>query len=550
MDRHRGHRAEQDEQDEQGEPVQSGGCAAFGPLLEAYHYRILTPEQARSVAEHSSRCVACRAALDAYAATDRLIATAPTAPPGPALRQRLAARIAAARAQRSAQSATQMSIERTTVVSDANDLKADPRWTNTYPPMTPTRRRVQRLRVLLGTAAAVLIVALLAGTLLSHLNGGAGQPNGGRFTFPLKKEACAPEAIKAQLPANSALGSLAMVSPDEGWAVGGIVNPATLMPENTFILHYAHCAWTPLSTQYPGATLDSLSMGSATEGWALGSTDGDAPFALHYTKGVWRQVTPPGRDVLGGGRYSAVRMLSADEGWIVFNHLKDKHGYLSQGLLHLSHGKWSEVVTPFPAMSEVLPVAPDDAWVVGYASTTQQIPDLYHYHDGAWTKATVPSGVNIYTLRMISPNDIWASGQSDALSAAPRGAVLHYDGQRWQQVAVSASGHPEIVEAFDQDTSWAFTMDYSALNKVPPGDALIKSAQYQRNGSWRQVAWPLTHFSSIGWVTRVSPDAFWAIGSYSVVKWTPTGNGSYSGSGYGVSVLLHFADGAWHAYGQ
>ena len=408
----------------------------------------------------------------------------------------------------------------------------------------------QRIGVWMGTVAAVLIVALLAGTLLSRMNGSPGQPNGGHFTFPLTKEACAPEEIKAHLPANSALGSLAMVSPDEGWALGSIVDPLTSIPASAFILHYAHCAWTPLSTQYPGAMLDSLSMGSATEGWALGSTDSDAPFALHYTNGTWRQVTPPGRDILNGGRYTTVRMLSADEGWIVFNHLKDRRGYLTQGLLHLSHGKWSEVDTPFPAMSEVLPVAPNDAWVVGYASTTQQTPDLYHYRAGIWAKSTVPSGISIYTLRMVSPNDIWASGQTDAISGAPRGAVLHYDGQRWKEAPVGASGHPEIVEAFDQNTSWAFTMDYSALHKIPPGDATIKSAQYQHDGSWRQVAWPFTNLSYVGTVTRVSPDAYWAIGSYSVEKWTPTGNGGYSGSGYAVGVLLHFANGVWHEYGK
>ena len=39
----------------------------------------------------------------------------------------------------------------------------------------------------------------------------------------------------------------------------------------------------------------------------------------------------------------------------------------------------------------------------------QQTPTLYHYQAGSWTSASLPTGVNIDRLRMVSPNDIWAS---------------------------------------------------------------------------------------------------------------------------------------------
>jgi hypothetical protein len=64
------------------------------------------------------------------------------------------------------------------------------------------------------------------------------------------------------------------------------------------------------------------------------------------------------------------------------------------------------------------------------------------------------------------------------------------------------------------------------------------------------VAWPFANISLIGSLTRVSADEYWAIGYYWMTNQTPTGNGSYSGSGYTVGVLLYFANGAWHRYAQ
>ena len=104
------------------------------------------------------------------------------------------------------------------------------------------------------------------------------------------------------MPTNSGFGSLDMVSADEGWAIGGVVDPTTLEPGESFILHYhSNCVLAPISTTFPVAGLSSLSTGSATYGWAVGNTNGGgAPFALHYTGGVWKQVTPPGESALNG----------------------------------------------------------------------------------------------------------------------------------------------------------------------------------------------------------------------------------------------------------
>ena len=415
------------------------------------------------------------------------------------------------------------------------------------------RASSRRMSVWLGTVAAALVVALLAGMLLTRMHAPLGQTtNGGHgnvsTTLP-PQGICAPADIKAHLPTNGDFGALAMVSPNEGWALGAITDPVSGMAVGSLILHYKNCTWTALSTSYPGVGFSGISMGSATDGWAIGSTDGGAPFALHYTGGAWKSVTPPGESVLGGGVYSQVRMLSADEGWITFNHPKNRQGYLTQGLLHLVNGRWSVAHTPFPGIDNILPVAPNDAWVLGDTTESQQVPDLYHYQAGTWTKTPPPSGIWVYTMRMVAPNDIWASGQNDPGSGNSIGATLHYDGSQWREVPVGASGRTQDVEAFDHDTSWAFTISAPTITKgatTPPAEPVIVSAQYQRDGSWQQVSWPFTDISQIGAIIRVSAHEYWAIGYRDVTNWTSNGNGSFTGAGYSVGVLLYFADGAWH----
>ena len=260
VNRHRGHGAEQDKIRE------PGGCAAFGPQLEAYYYHALEPQQAQSVAEHAAGCALCRATLERFAATDQLIAAAPIALPGPELRQRLAARIATARADRSTGAATPVPIERTTVVQDMNDVNDSP-WTTTETQTRQTGRHWQRMRVLLGTVAAVLSGGPAGGGLADaatwasrrpgdeHPNAHNGQPDDAddrshpvcdkRSIHEASRSLQPSEHIKAHLPAHALLFDLAMVSPEEGWAVGAIEDAGNGDPVGSLILHYINCAWTP-----------------------------------------------------------------------------------------------------------------------------------------------------------------------------------------------------------------------------------------------------------------------------------------------------------------
>ncbi|HKW23820.1 MAG TPA: hypothetical protein VJO13_20750, partial [Ktedonobacterales bacterium] len=139
-------------------------------------------------------------------------------------------------------------------------------------------------------------------------------------------------------------------------------------------------------------------------------------------------------------------------------------------------------------------------------------------------------------LRMVSPNDIWASGHINAPSnwdTDQTAAVLHYDGNQLRQANIGANGNPQFVQAFDANTSLAFTISDANVTDI------IGGVYYQREGNWLRVKWPFTNIGmglvafGMSTIQRVSADEYWTIGV----------NGSQS-------ALLYFASGTWHAYGQ
>lgn len=224
----------------------------------------------------------------------------------------------------------------------------------------------------------------------------------------------------------------------------------------------------------------------------------------------------------------AVRMLSATEGWMTVNN---------GDLLHLDNDTWTAVNSPFGTFADILPVAPNQAWVAGFTAGDE--PLLEKYDAGTWTPATFPAHVMIERLRMVAPNNIWASGFISAPTnwdVDQSAAVLHYDGGQWQQVAISTSGKPQIVHAFDSKTAWAFTVKPSSSPKLRWSN--ISAAQYQHDGAWHEVAWPFTNVVNISSINRTGPDTFWAIGTTLL-----------GGVDTGYSALLYFANGSWHEYG-
>ncbi|MFI5273354.1 MAG: anti-sigma factor family protein [Ktedonobacterales bacterium] len=524
-------------------------CARLAPWLEAFHDGALPAEQARTLTAHSAGCAACAARLEQLTVTDRLIAAAPLPAPGQELRQRVSARIAAARRARPARTARVAAALHHWSEDSVNDNSS----------MDTPRVRVSAPAhgrgLWTSTFAAIVVVALLAGMFLTHGRGGVahGTPppakvaTSGHVTFAAPAGACAVSAIKAQLPPHAYLSDLAMVSPDEGWAVGDIRDAQDDGPINTLVMHYRNCVWSVVPTNYPDMQLAAISMDSPGDGWAVGgATSGATQLALHYTGGAWHAVTLPGQNGLHGV-YSSVRMLSDGEGWVVVTTTKNAQGKLANTLVREHGGAWSPVTPPFGIVTDLLPVSPTEAWVAGFMADGAQGPLLQHYQNGTWTSVTLPPSLAIDRLRMVSPANIWASGHV----AAPTNwdpdqssAVLHYDGMRWQPVPIGARGAPQLVDIFSAGAGVAFSLaNQTGLNGT---GFYIASAQYENRGQWAVVPWADTNLWSISGLQRVSQDEYWAIGRYEVS--VANNNGGISGTAH--PVLLYFANGIWTEFGK
>jgi hypothetical protein len=128
--------------------------------------------------------------------------------------------------------------------------------------------------------------------------------------------------------------SISMLSESNGWAAG-LTN---VTPQGVFLAHFDGYAWTRV--QGPAASgpteIESIAMVSPDEGWAggdLGNGMGIEPVLLHYVNGQW-ETTP----VPASGGIGKIVMVSATEGWAAV-------GGGAVGLLHYLNGRW----TPYHA---------------------------------------------------------------------------------------------------------------------------------------------------------------------------------------------------------
>jgi hypothetical protein len=157
---------------------------------------------------------------------------------------------------------------------------------------------------------------------------------------------------------------LDMISPEEGWAVGGSgefaytqqANGTQVLTSDTtagVIMHFAGGRWS-IEATFPHANLQRIAMVSAVQGWAVGTqhiagADGERPLLLHYANGTWSEEaspldTLPARDSYIG----ALSFSSPDDGWLAVSEYagQDKMASEPPVLLHYTGGRWTRVNLP------------------------------------------------------------------------------------------------------------------------------------------------------------------------------------------------------------
>ncbi|HET9111016.1 MAG TPA: hypothetical protein VFN78_09350 [Ktedonobacterales bacterium] len=227
------------------------------------------------------------------------------------------------------------------------------------------------------------------------------------------------------------LRSVSMVSPDDGWAVGGISGDPT-----TLLMQYSRGQWTVLPK--PAGLQDhsdfaAVSMVSHNDGWALASMDiplGDrynsfrpGSVFLHYDGSAWR-IASPVFPLHAEQTTSALLMLSSTDGWATSDNETLRYdGVAWREVTALTDKQWG-------GGSSIAATGPNNVWIARFTG------DILHFDGSAWTeqRITVPFGqqwpgaILLHGIAMLSPHDGFAVG---GIGNSTSGVIVRYLGDRW-----------------------------------------------------------------------------------------------------------------------
>lgn len=409
-------------------------------------------------------------------------------------------------------------------------------------PRHPGGRR--RFAAGLASLAALLVIALISGAIFRYAGWGIGTTSPGPGT---------PYDAKT-------LYDVAMVSPEEGWAVGQSFTFTVTKehPEgvnergNVLILHYLHGSWSAVDVPVEG-TLTSISMVSAADGWAVGYYSGgqqQTPLLLHYDGRRWQQVTIAAQT----GQPWQVQMLSATDGWMAGQHFTQAGQALSS-VWHYDGQTWTPQALPATLnrylgvdsqmVSNLSMLSATDGWALGtrtfYLSGRSTV--LLHYTGGQWNVDRVFSNVSGSSLSMLSATDGWMTGQNvQPDTTTPGGTatplLLHYSGGQWKDVTSSVKDASKIeglgaVSMRAADDGWMIVIDHDHED--------FPSLFHFDGTQWTNAHLPTppnTSAGGIGRVTMLSAAEGWAVGDHELV--THPGYVSLT-----RPVIFHYLNGTW-----
>ncbi|HET8842389.1 MAG TPA: hypothetical protein VFN35_13040, partial [Ktedonobacteraceae bacterium] len=327
-----------------------------------------------------------------------------------------------------------------------------------YPSTRPRRRRA----TLMGTLAAILLVAFIVGGFLAVTNWNDShlaqtRPTSTPAPSATPRPAQLPPLCQVALPAtyqtNTRFDDLLVLSQSDIWLVGSDSQDQVL------VLHWNGAQWSRTPVPAPaGSSLSKLAASSANDIWAIGETD------------------------YGGGRQPPSHTL--------IEHWNGTH--------------WSQVASPDlrPSTRNILQgmtvVARDNIWAVGAAGDAiakggygpNTSPVVEHWDGARWQLLALPTiqSAGLNSVVALSANDVWAVGSSspdNGNSQSP--LIIHWDGQSWNQVETPAinGGAPDQLMKITADASQHLLILGFDQDGLP-------TLLIQNNGKWSSLSVPQT----------------------------------------------------------
>jgi hypothetical protein len=228
-------------------------------------------------------------------------------------------------------------------------------------------------------------------------------------------------------PLSSGSGLLAAVageSPDDIWAVGTLLSGVTDTQGSTLAEHWNGSTWSVVPSPDPGRfgdSLDSVAVLSPDDVWAVGSyyntKFGTKTLIEHWNGRAWHVVPSPDVDIDDG--LVSVSAVSAGDVWAVGDYFEDT-GSGSEVLTlaeHFDGTRWTVTGTPSPDLDNdllaVQAVSRTDVWAVG-GSGGSAAALVEHWNGAGWDVVQEPyrhgTANFLYALAASRSPGVWAAG--------------------------------------------------------------------------------------------------------------------------------------------
>ncbi len=320
----------------------------------------------------------------------------------------------------------------------------------------PGKRHVSRwLQVL----AAMLMIGVLFGSFLEiiHLRQVGTGTTGGHPVHLV----CTPGPWQSvNMQTQGVLQKVVAISPTDAWAVGS--QPGSgLSHTEPLIEHWDGRRWSKVFGSAVPGTLEAVAAVSTNDVWAVGSQfrmsgkmTVEHTLIENWDGQRWRVVPSPDAVAVEGVDVSSqlysLAAVSATDVWAVGVVLSPSAHKAWTLIEHWNGQRWSIVFDqgnrPTPGWAwGVTTISANNVRVFGYKQVNaHQLQALIERWDGSrWHDVTTPQFAKvsdaIFSLSVISANDMWAIGQSvhtlpDQQGTTTMVLLAHWDGQKWSRL--------------------------------------------------------------------------------------------------------------------
>jgi hypothetical protein len=281
--------------------------------------------------------------------------------------------------------------------------------------------------------------------------------------------------------------------------------------------------WENASPPDPIGTIKGFATLDVDNVWAI-SKSGDystTSHVLHWNGQEWDQVGIPITGTLNG-----ISFDGPNNGWIVGGGLA----------MHWDGATWQSMAVPGDAILSKVDLSANQAWAVGNGGKILKAEGL------SWSEVTGPTAVDLFTVAIVSQDDVWAGGGNYTdIPLHFNGVILHKNASGWSVVKTSDQYIINDISALASDNAWA----------VGSSIGLGQGAILHWDGNtWQEMQTPGHLLSSI---SMVSPDDGWIVCDDILLHWDGS---SWSEAGSlgpgccsGASAALN-SDNVWLANGE